>query len=56
VSPATPFSDVSLPNHTKKFEHVLEVTSMDDFAEIHISHSIKTEFNGDYRQLSSRDI
>jgi hypothetical protein len=31
VSPATPFSDVSLPNHTKMFELVHMVTSMDDF-------------------------
>jgi hypothetical protein len=31
VSPATPFSVVSLPNHTKMFELVHEVTSMDDF-------------------------
>jgi hypothetical protein len=32
VSPATPFSDASLPNHTKMFELVHMVTSMDDFA------------------------
>jgi hypothetical protein len=31
VSPATPFSDLSLPNHTKMFELVHVVTSMDDF-------------------------
>jgi hypothetical protein len=31
VSPATPFSDGSLPNHTKMFELVHMVTSMDDF-------------------------
>jgi hypothetical protein len=31
VSPATPFSDASLPNHTKMFELVHMVTSMDDF-------------------------
>ncbi len=33
VSPATPFSDWSLPNHTKMFELVHMVTSMDDFAD-----------------------
>jgi hypothetical protein len=32
VSPATPFSCASLPNHTKMFELVHVVTSMDDFA------------------------
>jgi hypothetical protein len=32
VSPATPFSDGSLPNHTKMFELVHVVTSMDYFA------------------------
>ncbi len=32
VSPATPFSDGSLPNHTKMFELVHMVTSVDDFA------------------------
>jgi hypothetical protein len=31
VSPATPFSDASLPNHTKMFELVHVVTSKDDF-------------------------
>jgi hypothetical protein len=31
VSPATPFSDASLPNHTKMFELVRMVTSMNDF-------------------------
>ncbi len=31
VSPATPFSDASLPNHTKMFELVHMVTSMEDF-------------------------
>jgi hypothetical protein len=31
VSPATPFSDGSLPNHTKMFELVHVVTSMEDF-------------------------
>ncbi len=31
MSPATPFSDASLPNHTKMFELVHVVTSMDDF-------------------------
>jgi hypothetical protein len=31
VSPATPFSDGPLPNHTKMFELVHVVTSMDDF-------------------------
>ncbi len=31
LSPATPFSDASLPNHTKMFELVHVVTSMDDF-------------------------
>jgi hypothetical protein len=31
VSPATPFSDASLPNHTKMFELVHLVTSVDDF-------------------------
>jgi hypothetical protein len=32
VSPATPFSDASLPNHTKMVELVYVVASMDDFA------------------------
>jgi hypothetical protein len=32
VSPATPFSVASLPNHTKMFELVHVVTSMEDFA------------------------
>jgi hypothetical protein len=32
VSPATPFSVASLPNHTKMFELVHVVTSIDDFA------------------------
>jgi hypothetical protein len=32
LSPATLFSDVSLPNHTKMFELVHMVTSMEDFA------------------------
>jgi hypothetical protein len=32
VSPATPFSDASLPNPTKMFELVHVVTFMDDFA------------------------
>ena len=32
MSPATPFSDASLPNHTKMFELVHLVTSVDDFA------------------------
>ncbi len=32
VSLATPFSDASLPNHTKMFELVHVVTSIDDFA------------------------
>ncbi len=31
VSPATPFSVASLPNHTKMFELVHVITSMDDF-------------------------
>jgi hypothetical protein len=31
VSPATPISDASLPNHTKMFELVHVVTSMEDF-------------------------
>ncbi len=31
VSPATPFLDASLPNHTKMFEFVHMVTSMNDF-------------------------
>jgi hypothetical protein len=31
VSPTTPFSDASLPNHTKMFELVHLVTSVDDF-------------------------
>jgi hypothetical protein len=31
VSPATLFSVASLPNHTKMFELVHVVTSMDDF-------------------------
>jgi hypothetical protein len=31
VSPATPFSDASLPNQKKMFELVHVVTSMDDF-------------------------
>jgi hypothetical protein len=31
VSPATPFSDASLPKQTKMFELVHVVTSMDDF-------------------------
>ncbi len=31
VSPATPFSDAPLPNHTKMFELVHMVTSMEDF-------------------------
>jgi hypothetical protein len=31
VSTATPFSDGSLPNHTKMFELVHMVTSMEDF-------------------------
>jgi hypothetical protein len=34
VSPTTPFSDASLPNHTKMFELVHLVTSVDDFAPI----------------------
>jgi hypothetical protein len=42
VSPATPFSDASLPNHTKMFELVHMVTSMNDFvyeeAVSHITH------------------
>ncbi len=33
VSAATPFSDGSLPNHTKMFELVHMVTSMEDFAD-----------------------
>jgi hypothetical protein len=32
VSPAAPFLDASLPNHTKMFELVHVVTSIDDFA------------------------
>jgi hypothetical protein len=32
VSPATPISVASLPNHTKMFELVHVVSSMDDFA------------------------
>ncbi len=32
LSPATLFLDVSLPNHTKMFELVHMVTSMEDFA------------------------
>jgi hypothetical protein len=31
VRPATPFSVASLPNHTKMFELVHVVTSMEDF-------------------------
>jgi hypothetical protein len=31
LSPATLFSDVTLPNHTKMFELVHMVTSMEDF-------------------------
>jgi hypothetical protein len=31
VSPAVPFLDASLPNHTKMFELVHVVTSIDDF-------------------------
>ncbi len=31
VSPTTPFSDASLPNHTKMFELVHLVTSVDAF-------------------------
>jgi hypothetical protein len=33
VSPAAPFLDASLPNHTKMFELVRVVTSIDDFAQ-----------------------
>ncbi len=33
VSPATPFLVASLPNHTKMFELVHVVTSMEDFGE-----------------------
>ncbi len=33
LSPATLFSDVSLPNHTKMFELVHMVTSMEDFGD-----------------------
>ncbi len=32
VSPAAPFLDASLPNHSKMFELVHVVTSIDDFA------------------------
>jgi hypothetical protein len=32
LRPATPFADASLPNHTKMFELVHVVTSIDDFA------------------------
>ncbi len=32
MSPATPFSVASLPNHTKLFELVHVVTSVEDFA------------------------
>ncbi len=35
VSPAAPFSVASLPNHTKMFELVHVVTSMDDFGTAH---------------------
>jgi hypothetical protein len=31
VNPATPFSNASLPNHTRMFELKHVVTSMDDF-------------------------
>ncbi len=34
VSPATPFSDASLPNNTKMFELEHIVSSMDDFARL----------------------
>jgi hypothetical protein len=34
VSPAAPFLDASLPNHTKMFELVHVVTSIDDFASL----------------------
>jgi hypothetical protein len=33
LSPATPFLGASLPNHTKMFELVHVVTSIDDFGE-----------------------
>jgi len=34
LSPATLFLDVSLPNHTKMFELVHMVTSMEDFGTV----------------------
>ncbi len=45
VSPATPFSDASLPNHTKMFELVHMVISMEDFGPYmgNIQYSIFTE-------------
>jgi hypothetical protein len=43
VSTATPFSDGSLPNHTKMFELVHMVTSMEDFA---TKHSISRLIHG----------
>ncbi len=36
MSPGTPFSDAFLPNHTKMFELVHMVTSMEDFVITHI--------------------
>ncbi len=48
VSPATPFSEVSLPNHTKMFELVHMVTSMQDFATIPQLFPVQM-FNDDLR-------
>jgi hypothetical protein len=38
LNPPTLFSDVSLPNHTKMFELVHMVTSMEDFA---LEHTVR---------------
>jgi hypothetical protein len=35
VSPATSFSDASLPNHTKMFKLVHVITSTDDSVDVH---------------------
>jgi hypothetical protein len=62
VSPATPFSDASLPNHTKMFELVHMVTSMEDFGRhLHVrlaklaKHLFKSSTCGDEGQCGGKN-
>ncbi len=51
VSPATLYSDASVPNHTKMFELVHMVTSMDDFGLVRVGGCTSTPFHYIYHHV-----